>query len=532
MLASRLVLLFGIANAILYSSLLPMFEGFDETFHYAFVQSLSTHRSLPVLGRDTVSEEIWQALQLQPVSHYIQASTGAPMNFSDYFRMTREQRVDMRRRLESLPSGEKYQAHSGLLNYEVNQPPIAYAVAAIPDSLMSGLSMTWRVFAIRLLLSITSAVLIYIGMRMLGTALSSPWWLAASFCVFCSQMLYATICHVCNDSLAVPAMIFFIWSAVRALQHPSRKTFAILAVMLSVALLTKVYFIFEVPLALALVAWHLWARKATLADVELFGAILMVITGPWLGRNAALYHNLTGTADKAAGFGPSQLLDSLARLPWRDSITYMATSSIWTGNNSFTTFSSRSLAVVLLLLAASAVLYVVHRKGWRTPEGVTLTAILLFCGGLLYITLAFFYASKGAVNAAMPWYMQVLLPPVMLLAFLSMTRSGMIGRALAIGALLAWTYLIGATYLMKLIPLYGGFTGARAHVPELWSWYVHQGAERSAILGTMCLTPAWWIYAWTATVLLLAFTVCAILIRGISTPASTARGQYRAPEVS
>ena len=108
----------------------------------------------------------------------------------------------------------------------------------------------------------------------------------------------------------------------------------------------------------------------------------------------------------------------------------------------------------------------------------------------------------------------------------------MIGRALAIGALLAWTYLIAATYLMKLIPLYGGFTSARAHVPELWSWYVHQGAERSAILGTMCLTPAWWIYAWTAAVLLLAFTVCAILIRGISTPASTARGQYRAPEVS
>jgi len=509
-----------------------MFEGFDETFHYGFVQSLSTHRALPVLGRDTVSEEMWQALQLQPVSHYIQASTGAPVNFGEYFRLTNEQRVEMRRRLESLPAGEKYQAHSGLLNYEVNQPPITYVLAAIPDGLMSGFPITWRVLAVRLLLSVTSVVLIYIGMKMLGSAVFARWWLAATFCVFCSQMLYASICHVCNDSLAVPAMIFFIWSTVRALQQPSRKTFAILAVMLSLALLTKVYFIFEVPLAMAIVAWHLWRRKATFANAGLFVAILAVTTGPWFYRNATLYHNLTGTSDKAAGFGPRQLLETFARLPWLDSITYMATSSIWTGNNSFTTFSSRSLFAVLLLLAASAVFYVLHRKEWRAPEMAMLASILLFCGGLLYITLAFFYSTKGAVNAAMPWYMQVLLPPVMLLAFLSMSRSGTIGRVLAIGTLLAWTYLIAATYAIKLLPLYGGFTGTRAHVSDLWSWYRDKGAERSSILGTMCLTPAWWIYALTAAVLMLAFTVCAILIRGISARAASARGPHGGPEVS
>ena len=43
-----------------------------------------------------ISEEIWQALQAQPVSHYIQASTRAPIKFADYYGFSNEQRFAMR----------------------------------------------------------------------------------------------------------------------------------------------------------------------------------------------------------------------------------------------------------------------------------------------------------------------------------------------------------------------------------------------------------------------------------------------------
>ena len=118
------ILLFGILNAILYSSLLPLFEGFDETFHYGYVQYVSTHGAFPVLGQTVISEEIWQALQVQPVSHYIQASTKAPTNFTDYYGLSNEQRSVLRKRLESIPSSDKYRDHAGLQNYEASQAPI------------------------------------------------------------------------------------------------------------------------------------------------------------------------------------------------------------------------------------------------------------------------------------------------------------------------------------------------------------------------------------------------------------------------
>jgi hypothetical protein len=505
------ILLFGILNAILYSSLLPLFEGFDETFHYGYVQYVSTHGAFPVLGQTVISEEIWQALQVQPVSHYIQASTKAPTNFTDYYGLSNEQRSVLRKRLESIPSSDKYRDHAGLQNYEASQAPIPYLFMALPDRLMSGLPIVSRVLNLRLLLSLTSVVLIYFGMSLLTRQLdlSREYAAAATFCVYCSQMLYGAIAHVCNDSLAVPVMIFFIWSAVGAVRIPSIKSFAILATMLSLGLLVKAYFLFVLPVALVIVGRHLWRRRQA---ALMFASVLFVMIAPWYIRNLVLYHSVGGTVEKTAGFGLKQALQAFVHLPWRESITYMATSSIWTGNNSFTTFSARTLYVVLLLLAASAVLYIYHRKKARPGEMAVIGSIGFFCAGLLYVTLAFFYGTNGAAIAAVPWYTQVLLPPVMLMAFLSMSRSGSIGRYTAIATLLIWSYLICATYVLKLIPQYGGFTQPRAHVSDLYSWYVHQATERNQILTTMLLTPPWWVYLLTVAVVLLGISLCAWLI--------------------
>jgi hypothetical protein len=55
------LILFGALNGLLYSSLLPLWEGFDEPFHYAYVQDLSVDQRLPVLGRANLSAEVWRS---------------------------------------------------------------------------------------------------------------------------------------------------------------------------------------------------------------------------------------------------------------------------------------------------------------------------------------------------------------------------------------------------------------------------------------------------------------------------------------
>jgi hypothetical protein len=271
-----------------------------------------------------------------------------------------------------------------------------------------------------------------------------------------------------------------------------------------------------VPLALAVIGWGLWRRHASLAAAALFTAPVAFLAGPWYVRNVVLYHSLGATVEQTAGLGPKQLLEAALALPWGKSIVYMAHSSLWTGNNSFTAFSSTTLNLVLLLLAVGLCFYVFHRP-WRPPERVTMAAILLFCASLAYISVTFFAGSKGGAFAAVPWYMQGLLTPVLLLAFLGMSRAGRWGAVLAGLTVLLWGYVLAATYLAKLIPMYGGFPESRAHLSSLWAWYLHDGAQRDGILGTLCLASPAVLWALIGAVIVLDVVLCLSFARAANT---------------
>jgi hypothetical protein len=504
-----LLALYGVLNAAAYSLLLPLWEGFDESPHYAYVQFLSTNLKFPVLGQASLSREVRHSLELVPVSHFLQPHTGAPVNFLDYFAFTQQERARRRLELDSIPAGEKYQPQLGTRSYEVNQSPLAYLGMAVVDRLLSGAPLTARVRALRLLLSLAAVLLLWHATLLLARQLSLPDGFAAPllFCVFSSQMLYATVCHVSNDALAVPLFCYLVWAAIRAHETGSRRDCFLLGLALSAALLTKAYFLALVPLALAVIGWGLWRRRASLTGAALFAAPVALLAGPWYVRNIVLYRSLGATVEQTAGLGPKQLLEAALMLPWGKSIVYMAHSSLWTGNNSFTAFSSTTLNLVLLLLAAGLCCYLFHRP-WRPAERVTIAAILLFCASLAYVSVTFFAGSKGGAFAAVPWYMQGLLAPVLLLAFLGMSRSGRWGALLAHLTVLLWGYVLAATWLVKLIPMYSGFPESRAHLSTLWAWYLHGGAQRDGILGTLCLASPGALWVLIASAIALGVVLC------------------------
>jgi hypothetical protein len=522
------VLLYGILNAVAYSGLLPLWEGFDEAYHYGYVQSLSTTRTLPVLGHATLSQEVWHAFQLVPVSHYLQPFTRAPLNFGQYFEMSPEERAALRHKLESLPAAEKYAPQPDKPDYEVNQAPLPYFFMAAIDGGLSGLPLTTRVLSLRLVCSIISVVLIAHSIFVLSRRLQLPdlHAAAAAFCVFSSQMLYATICRVSNDWLAVPLMGYFIFAAIRVHERGSSRDCFLLGLAFSAALLTRAYFLFLAPLAIGLIGWVIWRKRATALGLTMglvfFGAPLVLLAGPWYVRNLLLYRNLTGTVESTSGLGIGQLVASAQTLPWSESVRYMAHSSLWTGNNSFITFSAATLNGLLLLLAASLliqVIYFIYAKS-RSSEWIVMAAVILFGLGLASICVAFFASSKGAVIAAVPWYAQVLLVPLFLLVSSGMFRVQRLGRIMIALAVLAWGYLLAATYFVKLIPLYSGFSQPRAHLAALWTWYVSAHHQRDEVLRTICLVSPRLLWGFIGSAMGLGVVLCAGLVtQSLSRPA-------------
>src|SRR5262249_23346152 len=153
--------------------------------------------------------------------------------------------------------------------------------------------------------------------------------------------------------------------------------------------------------------WALWRRRATISQALCFAAPLVLLAGPWYLRNLVLYRNLTATVVQTSSLSIGLVLKTATVVPWLKSSLYMAHSSLWTGNNSFTSFSARTLNVILALLAVSVVLYFVRARrdvaGW-----IVIAALGLFSCGLALITVAFVADTQGQMFAAMPWYMQVL----------------------------------------------------------------------------------------------------------------------------
>src|SRR6185503_15056123 len=144
------LLAYGALNAVLYCNLLPLWDGFDEPFHYAFVQHLSRTGQLPVTGQSVISGEVQRSLELAPGSHLVQRNLPFITTFADYLGLPAEERTRRRGELAALRSSGPSHPTGGP-NYEAQQAPLAYALLAPFDRLWRDTPLLSRVLRLRLL---------------------------------------------------------------------------------------------------------------------------------------------------------------------------------------------------------------------------------------------------------------------------------------------------------------------------------------------------------------------------------------------
>lgn len=506
---------YGVANAVLYCSLVPLWEGFDEAFHYGYVQILADQRRLPVLARDTISAEIWESLKLAPMSHVVQRAYPELTTFAEFFQLPAASQAERRERLDRLSPALRAIYSGTPTNYELQQAPLAYAVLALPDGLWRDAPLPARVWRLRLVGAILSCLLLSAGALYLSRSigLNRSGEAVLLFLTFSSQMLYATTCHVANEWLAVPLAAGVLGSAVRFHRTPGLKNACGLAVLLSLGLLTKAYFLAFVPGALALLLWHAWREPRAGLQSALAFLLIPAIAGPWYVRNLVRYGNVSGMVEPFGSVSPRVVLPEALHVPWLRTIAYMARGSLWTGNNTFSTFSRATLDVMLLLVCAGllALVFTARAKNREVGVGVLLGGILCCIAALAYVTLEqhlFLQAAGGGV-----WYTQPLLVPVMCLVLAGLGRIGAGGRWLRAAMLITWTYVMCATWWAKLIPLYGGYAGDRATAARLLTWYRDSAFAGRSALSHVALLPAGAIYALAAAVTLGAAALCGLLLR-------------------
>ncbi len=390
---------FGILNAVLYSALLPLWDGFDEPFHYGYVETLASRHTIPKLGSTPLSEEIMESLRLAPASQVVQRNLPFVTTFSDYFALPAPERALRRAELMRLSPELRQRDAAGPSNYEAQQAPLAYLLMAPGNRLWSREPLPRRVLYLRLFCAIAACLLQMAGTLALARLLELDATVTrlAVFLVLSAQMLYASVAHVSNDWLAIPLTTWTLVALLRFWRQPRLGSVSLLGWAVAAGLLTKAYFLAWLLVAAAAVAW-IAARRRNSELATVFMTIVLVVAGPWYVRNLALYGTLSGIQPAAGGaLGPAEVARAALSLPWGQSLLPLMRGSLWTGNNSFTSFSRATLDVILMLLLAGAFLWLwsARKSASRTTEALLAAGCLAFLAAVLYNCVVFFAQSKG-----------------------------------------------------------------------------------------------------------------------------------------
>jgi hypothetical protein len=515
-LARRMIFAFAIVNAVLFSALLPLWEGFDEAFHYGYVETLWQSRSLPVLGRTPLPGDVAASFQFAPVSSVAKRAMPEAIPYDEWFSLPDGERERRRGELEGLTADSRPGARG---NYEAHQPPLAYLVLAPLDWSMAKLPLTVRVLALRIFCGVGGVVLLFFGASALCSALELPEWFgsAALFAIFCSEMFYATSAHVANDWLAVGISAFFLDRCARFVRMPDRRTALTTAGWLAAGLLTKAYFLVFALFAIALAIGLLARRQVRMATVLPAAALVIVVAGPWYARNFVVYHSVGASPEQLDGIGLKQALAAVPHTDWPATLGYLARASLWTGNNWFNSYSRATLNALLALLAIGLLAWAWRRRAVKAAEWTVFAAVALFLAAVLYEGCAMVADRPDQMVAGpSPWYTQVLLAPVVALAFLGFANWKRTGRILAAATTTLWAWILIGTWTLKLFPMYAGGRSDAMRVKDAWNWWIHAHAH---VLSATALAPAAWLYAGLVIALALAIAAwAAVLKRALRSP--------------
>src|SRR5678815_4248078 len=331
-----------VSQGLVYIVSTPLWEGWDEAFHYAYVQGLVENRTLPVFGQSILSKEMTSSFAYAPVSYG--ANLNLDSNYTtheDYWKLPRDERQSREARLRSIPNGERrLRPEPGLAfqNYEAHQAPLYYILAAPIYSLFSSSGLLARVWMLRLFSLLVGSLTIPIAFSTVRYAGSGRHLTLIPLLLALLPLLYPTIGRIANDSLAVPLYSALVLLTLRYFAR-SCTTFDALALgaVLGLGLLTKAYC--------------------------LTAALAFAIAGPWYIRNYVLYDNISGMQEvtRTASLSLLDRIEGILRVEWGSSLRSMLKQHIWIGNTSLLSLS-RALyqvgyALIFLGILGACLLY-------------------------------------------------------------------------------------------------------------------------------------------------------------------------------
>ena len=311
------LLLGNLLLGVSYIAMLPIWEGFDETAHFSYLQQVADQKKIPLDDKDLLSADIEKYSKFAPIpnARSFAIKPKERLTYKSFF-LKSDDFISHSKKLIHAPheSPRKYMPGRGY-NWQFQHPPLYYVLLAPAYLATNALSWGKQVFILR----ITSYGLAWLGLVIavytcLGVVKnsSSPcrarlWgWgaIGAGLWPILFPAWFPEMARLGNDSIVclLLALIWFV-SVKMIEQGVSLRNFLLLGFFLSLGCLTKAFF---VPLTAGVLSfwlvreWRLRGRDGFLKTLK-FSAIvffaILVSSGWWYWNNYVQYGVALGSID-------------------------------------------------------------------------------------------------------------------------------------------------------------------------------------------------------------------------------------------
>jgi hypothetical protein len=438
--------------------MMPLGEGFDELWHFIYIQRVAELGKPPESHATQLSSEGLRFLQLHPVAWAVHNNFPAMPSYEEYWRSNPKNRYLLDEQLSRL----RFAGHNSEITnaasaqYESHQPPLYYYLSAPMFSLFSSrLSFVHTFTAMRmfsvLLASLIMPALFFIARDVLRDSNGAA---NAVAVLVLFPGLYPSVTHVSNDALVLPLAGWTLFCLVRFLERSTPSRLFALQTFLIAGLWTKALFL---PIVAGVILTLIYAGHFRAAAIVVAFSTLGT---PWYIHNFIQSHTITGLPEISGTTSTITAAQALSKLNWLNFFRVLRSSHIWTGNWSF-------LSVRIWMYQVVSTVYFLGIVGLLRGRLQNSRAIVALgiCYSVFIIALVYHATIEFRYNGAsvtLGWFLAPMIPAEIVLFVAGM--QSLLGRRQR------WAFAFSQTALMLFLvytaafieaPYYAGIT---AHV--------------------------------------------------------------------
>lgn len=412
-----LLISFFLVKSIVYMSVVPPFEGWDEYQHLAYMTYLDEHDSRPIMNNSFVSRKLLEEIVSYPVPDAMHKQTGATgaMQYIPFFARGEKKVVYT----EDHPDVRLYQSQHGSLYYRLMLPVL--------HQFQDEKHTVNALFAMRAInIGFICLSLVIILWFINKTVSDKRFAGLLGFLIVCQPLLLINSVRVSNDGFAILTGTIVV---VMGLLSPIRTHYggAILAgVLIGLSCWTKSTSLVLVPfwfccLFLSYLSKDISLRRFFSLTVVCYLSVLLVMLNYFLSNlenYGLLFVMQEAIINKQNGVGLVDVIDAVVKSDlFSDLYDLWAKQSIWVGGWSLLRVHNiRNIAFIIISISLLSWFFRLFFKDSKTPLIPLETAFLcfLFCFltslsvGWHYIQCVITWGVEGATSC--PWYLCLGIP--------------------------------------------------------------------------------------------------------------------------